>query len=154
MVINDCFELAGLEPYYGITATDISQPALQNAREGIYGKRKLEPVADDETARYFNTLDETGESFQVIDKLRDRVCFSHGNVMKLNEMPMVKMDVIFCQNVLIYFRRWRRREILNELASRLKPGGMLLIGLGEVVDWSHPQLQRIADERIQAYIRT
>ncbi len=153
MVINDCFELAGMEPYYGITATDLSQPALQSAREGMYGKRKLEPVIADERARYFKALDEAGESFQVTDKLRDRVCFSHGNVMKLSEMPMVKMDVIFCQNVLIYFRRWRRREILTELANRLKPGGMLLIGLGEVVDWSHPQLERVSDERIQAYIR-
>jgi len=153
MVINDCFELAGMEPYYGITATDLSQPALQHAREGMYGKRKLEPVITDERARYFKALDEAGESFQVTDKLRDRVCFSHGNVMKLSEMPMVKMDVIFCQNVLIYFRRWRRREILTELANRLKPGGMLLIGLGEVVDWSHPQLERVSDERIQAYIR-
>ncbi|MGH1374163.1 MAG: CheR family methyltransferase [Cellvibrionaceae bacterium] len=153
MVINDCFELAGLEPYYGITATDISQPALQSAREGMYGKRKLEPVTADERVRYFKALDEAGESFQVTDKLRDRVCFSQGNVMKLNEMPMVKMDVIFCQNVLIYFRRWRRKEILNELANRLKPGGLLLIGLGEVVDWSHPKLERVSDERIQAYIR-
>ncbi len=153
MVINDCFELAGLEPYYGITATDISQPALQRAREGMYGKRKLEPLTNDERVRYFKAMDEACESFQVTDKLRDRVCFSQGNVMKLSEMPMVKMDVIFCQNVLIYFRRWRRKEILNELASRLKSGGLLLIGLGEVVDWSHPQLERVSDERIQAYIR-
>lgn len=152
MVISDCFELAGLEPYYGITATDISLPALQFARKGVYGKRKLEPVTADEQARYFDVENESEGNFQILDKIRDRVCFSQGNVMKLNDMPMVKLDVIFCQNVLIYFRRWRRREILNELTNRLKPGGMLLIGLGEVVDWSHPKLQRIADERIQAYI--
>ncbi|GAB3112976.1 methyltransferase domain-containing protein [Aestuariicella hydrocarbonica] len=152
MVINDCFELAGLEPYHGITATDISQPALQHAREGVYVKRKLEPVAPDERARYFKIVDEERETYRVIDKLRDRVCFSHGNVMKVSEMPLVKMDIIFCQNVLIYFRRWRRREILNELAARLKPGGILMIGLGEVVDWTHPKLQRVADERVQAYV--
>ena len=34
------------------------------------------------------------------------------------------MDVIFCQNLLIYFRRWRRRDILNRLAERLAPGGV------------------------------
>lgn len=152
MVINDCFELAGLDPYYGITATDISLPALQFAREGIYPKRKLEPIAAAEQARYFKAKESVRESYQVTDKLRDRVCFSHGNVLKVADMPRVKMDVIFCQNVLIYFRRWRRREILNELATRLKPGGVLMIGLGEVVDWTHPNLQRIADERVQAYI--
>lgn len=152
MVINDCFELAGLEPYYGITATDISQPALQFARHGVYGQRKLEPIAPDEQSRYFKTLPGEREGCQVIDKLRDRVCFSHGNVLKVSDMPKVKMDIIFCQNVLIYFRRWRRREILNELATRLKPGGILMIGLGEMVDWTHPNLQRVADERVQAYV--
>ncbi|NIB39616.1 protein-glutamate O-methyltransferase CheR [Pseudomaricurvus alkylphenolicus] len=151
MVINDCFELAGLEPYYGITATDISQPALQHARTGIYSARKLQPVATDEQARYFNRLEDG--RMQVIDKLRDRVCFSPGNLLKISEVPRVALDIIFCQNVLIYFRRWLRREILNELATRLKPGGILLIGLGEIVDWEHPGLQRVPDDRVQAYIR-
>lgn len=32
MVINDCFELAALNPYYGITAVDISTTALTKAR--------------------------------------------------------------------------------------------------------------------------
>lgn len=152
MVVNDCFDLAGLDPYYGITATDISLPALQFAREGAYPRRKLEPLAAAEQARYFKAREGIRESYQVVDRVRERVCFAHGNVLKVADMPRVKMDVIFCQNVLIYFRRWRRREILNELATRLKPGGVLLIGLGEVVDWTHPNLQRIADERVQAYV--
>ncbi len=165
MVINDCFALANLDPYYGITATDISQPALQHARQAVYSGRKLETVTVEERARYFvkvddvekpvgaDTADETRMALQLCNKLRDRVCFSHGNLLKLADMPLVKMDVIFCQNVLIYFRRWRRREILNELVSRLKPGGLLIIGLGEAVDWNHPGMQRVTDERVQAYVR-
>ncbi|MNC76301.1 Chemotaxis protein methyltransferase Cher2 [compost metagenome] len=63
------------------------------------------------------------------------------------------MDVIFCQNLLIYFRRWRRREILSRLVERLAPGGLLVIGVGEVADWSHPQLQPAADEQVLAFTR-
>ncbi len=151
MVVNDCFELAGLEPYYGITATDISQPALQAARQGIYNERKLEPLAVDERARYVNMLDDN--RFQVSEKLSDRICFSHGNILKIGQMPMAKMDVIYCQNLLIYFRRWRRKEILNEMIERLKPGGVLVIGLGEVVDWEPPGIERVTDDGIQAYIK-
>jgi len=151
MVINDSFELAGLEPFYGVTATDISQPALQHARQGIYTARKLESLSLEEKSRYFDLGD--GDSFQVKRKLRDRVCFTSGNLLGLAQMPMAGMDVIFCQNVLIYFRRWRRREILNELVSRLKPGGVLVIGLGEVVDWNHELVRRDPDDRIQAYVR-
>ena len=72
-------------------------------------------------------------------------------MLELAKAPKMAMDVIFCQNVLIYFRRWRRREILDELASRLRPNGLLMIGLGEVVDWNHPDLERVGGEQIQAY---
>ncbi len=151
MVVNDCFELAGLEPYYGITATDISQPALQAARHGVYSQRKLEPLAVDERARYVNMLDDN--RFKVSEKLRDRICFSHGNILNISQMPMAKMDVIYCQNLLIYFLRWRRKEILNEMIERLKPGGVLVIGLGEVVDWDPHGIERVTDDGIQAYIK-
>ncbi len=153
MVINDCFALAGLEPLFGITATDVSQPSLQRAREGVYSERRLEPLTDSERRRYFRAVSPGEQSWQVIAGIRERVCFSYGNVLQVADMPLVPMDVIYCQNLLIYFRRWRRREILNELARRLKPGGMLVIGLGEVIDWVHPDLQRVADDRVQAYVR-
>jgi chemotaxis protein methyltransferase CheR/type IV pilus assembly protein PilK len=54
----------------------------------------------------------------------------------------------------VYFRRWRRREILNEMITRLKPGGVLVIGLGEIVDWDPPGMTRVTDDGIQAYIRS
>lgn len=149
MTINDCFEHAHLEPYYGITATDISHSALKYARAGVFSERKLEGIDSKKRSRYFVAVG--NREYQIVDKLRARVCFSQGNILQLNKMPDVKMDVIFCQNLLIYFRRWRRREILAQLAARLKPNGILLIGLGEVMDWSHPQLQRIKNERVQAY---
>ena len=63
------------------------------------------------------------------------------------------MDVIFCHNMLIYFRRWRRKEILHNLAERLKPGGVLVIATGEVVDWEHPSLTRLPKDNVQAYIK-
>jgi type IV pilus assembly protein PilK len=63
------------------------------------------------------------------------------------------VDVIFCQNLLVYFRRWLRRDVLNALVERLKPGGLLVVGLGEVMDWEHPEMQRTDDDQVQAYVR-
>ncbi|WP_390592350.1 CheR family methyltransferase [Simiduia litorea] len=150
MVTNDCFELGALEPYFGVTATDISMPSLQKARLGLYPARRAELATQQERARYFTTV---GNNLQVVDKIRDRVCFTHGNVLEINKMPAVPMDVIFCQNLLIYFRRWRRREILNLLVERLKPNGVLVVGLGEITDWNHPKLKRVGGDEIQAYMR-
>lgn len=151
MVVNDCFELAALEPYYGITGLDISLSALARARTGNYPERKLAGVKPDEMQRYFQKA--ADGRYEIVNKLRDRVCFSHANIIRANSLPAVRVDVIFCQNVLVYFRRWLRRDILNVFAERLKPGGLLVIGTGEVTDWEHPGMRRFTRDDVQAYLR-
>jgi chemotaxis methyl-accepting protein methylase len=150
-IANDCFEEREISPYFGVTAIDISLPALSIAREGVYGRRSLSLLSEDEIQRYFEPC--KPGFHRVIEKIKKRVCFSQLNLLHLKNKPFQPMDVIFCQNVLIYFRRWRRREILNELVRHLKPGGILVIGLGEVTDWEHPEMKRIAHEESQAYVK-
>lgn len=156
MVINDCFELANLQPYYGITGTDISTKALVTAKEGRYNERQLEQVTPEEAQRYLEGVETNNgrKQSRVSAKLRDRICFSQGNILNISKMPVVPMDIIFCQNLLIYFRRWLRRDILNNLVERLKPGGILIIGLGEAPDWKHPQMTKVSNDSVQAYTRT
>jgi type IV pilus assembly protein PilK len=149
MVVNDYFEYARTEPYFGVTATDISSAALALARQGVYTERKLENLDNHFKQRYFTALEDG--KFQISARLQDRVCFNKANVLNIKELPSVKFDVIFCQNVLIYFRRWLRQEIMNAFVERLKPGGILVVGLGEVVDWSHPDMRRLSVEDVQAY---
>lgn len=151
MVINDCFELAAFNPYYGITAFDLSVSALATARKGRYAKRKIEAVKADEFKRY--TKQTTNGNYEIVSRLRERVCFTQANIINHNNLPKVKVDVIFCQNLLVYFRRWLRRDILNALADHLKPGGILVTGLGEVTEWEHPKMQRISADEVQVYVR-
>lgn len=151
MVVNDCFELAMISPFYGITAMDISSSALAAGRKGRYSRRRAEQVKPDEVNRYLHTC--TDGSYEVVSKLRDRVCFTQGNIIHARQLPQVSVDVIFCQNLLVYFRRWLRRDVLNALVERLKPGGLLIVGLGEVMDWEHPEMQRTDDDHVQAYVR-
>lgn len=136
---------------FGVTGTDISLNALSKAREAMYGARKLEQMDADLCERYF-LAQEDGRR-QVVPDLAARVCVARLNVLELAKAPQSGMDVIFCQNLLIYFRRWRRREILNRLAERLVPGGLLVVGVGEVVGWQHPDLTPVADERVLAFTR-
>jgi type IV pilus assembly protein PilK len=137
--------------YFGVTGTDISLNALSKARDGQYGARRLELLDSDLCQRYFLAQDDG--RFKVVPTLAARVCCARLNVLELAKAPMSGMDVIFCQNLLIYFRRWRRREILNRLAERLVPGGLLVVGVGEVAGWQHPELIPVADERVLAFTR-
>lgn len=136
---------------FGVTGTDISLSALSKAREGLYGARKLEQMDADLCERYFEA--QADGRFKIIPSLAAQVCCARLNVLELAKAPMSGMDVIFCQNLLIYFRRWRRREILNRLAERLAPGGLLVVGVGEVGDWQHPDLVPVPDERVLAFTR-
>jgi chemotaxis methyl-accepting protein methylase len=67
---------------------------------------------------------------------------------------MKRLDLIFCQNVLIYFARERRRELLTTLANLLKPGGLLVLGSGEVTNFAHANLKRIDNRNVLAFQRT
>jgi type IV pilus assembly protein PilK len=137
--------------HFGVTGTDISLNALSMARDGQYGARKLEQIDTQLGQRYF--VAQADGRFKVVASLAARVCCARLNVLELAKAPMSGMDVIFCQNLLIYFRRWRRREILNRLAERLAPGGLLVVGVGEVIGWQHPDLLPVADERVLAFTR-
>lgn len=141
----------GRESCYGVTGTDISLSALAKAREAVYGPRRLAHVAPPLRERYFRRLPD--EQLQIVPELAARVCFARLNVLELAAAPLSGMDVIFCQNLLIYFRRWRRREILNRLAERLAPGGLLVVGVGEVVGWRHPDLDPVANDQVLAFTR-
>ncbi len=136
---------------FGVTGTDISLSALAKSRTAVYSARKLEQVEPALRERYFLSLSD--DRFQVIPGLAARVCFARLNVLELANSPVSSMDVIFCQNLLIYFRRWRRREILNRLADCLAPGGLLVIGVGEVVGWQHPELLPVANDQVLAFTR-
>ena len=136
---------------FGVTGTDISLKALGKARNAEYGARRLEQIDADLLERYFDPLGDM--RYKVKSVLASRVCFARLNVLELAKAPLSGVDVIFCQNLLIYFRRWRRREILNRLVERLAPGGLLVIGVGEVVDWQHPDMLPVADDRVLAFIR-
>ncbi|MCG8668472.1 MAG: protein-glutamate O-methyltransferase CheR [Pseudomonadales bacterium] len=151
MLIDDLFLQNTAPHYFGITATDISLPALSKGRQAIYGARKLSLLDAELKARYFEKLD--NNRYQVVPKLRERVCFAQVNVRELEKAPMSDMDIIYCQNLLIYFRRWRQREIVSRLVERLAPGGILVLGVGEVIEFEHPLVKRVQYENTLAFTR-
>lgn len=135
---------------FGVTGTDVSLQALEAARRGSYSNRRVENMDKRLVERYF---DGSGQEYSVKFEVRDRVCFTRLNVLELSRSPMKGLDLIYCQNLLIYFRKWRRKEIVSELSQRLAPGGLLILGLGEVVDWKLPELTRVPGERVLAYLK-
>jgi len=134
---------------YGVIGTDISLSALNKARAGVYQSRKAELIPEP----YLDYVDQLDNKIKIKKRIADRVCFARVNILDLNRVPIRDMDIIFCQNLLIYLRKWRRKEAVNRLAERLKVGGILVLGLGEVTDWSHPKLRQVSSRDVLAFER-
>lgn len=137
--------------YFGVTATDISNPALAVGRSGLYPRERLAELPEPFRSQY--TQPEGKDSFQIVDALRKRVGFATFNLLDVARAPLKKLDLIYCQNVLIYFARERRKALLDALADLLKPGGLLVLGPGEVLGFVNPQLTRIGGRQTLAYRR-
>jgi chemotaxis protein methyltransferase CheR len=58
-------------------------------------------------------------------------------------------QVVFLRNILIYFQQDQKRKVVEAVLSRLKPGGLLLVGhseslmgMGDLVDQVQPTVYR------------
>lgn len=151
MVIQNYFDQIGNDQLYGITATDISRPTLQVAREGIYNERRLAGISAEFRACFCKKTDDG--RWQIANSLRRRICFAQLDILHVQRFPLNSLDLIYCQNMLIYFPRNQRLQILEGLAQRLTPGGVLLLGPGDLPHWAHPEFERIRFEGTLAFRR-
>ncbi|HKK13950.1 MAG TPA: CheR family methyltransferase [Gammaproteobacteria bacterium] len=151
MVIDAWFAARGTGYEGGVTGTDVSLPALNAARAGCYPQRRLADIPAALRRAYCRGVD--GAVFEIAPQLRRRVSFSRWNLLDMDQAPVGAMDLIYCQNVLIYFDRPRREAIASELAEHLAPGGALVLGPGELLGWSHPGMQRVCCDDTLAYRR-
>jgi chemotaxis protein methyltransferase CheR/type IV pilus assembly protein PilK len=152
MLIEDCMADRDDAPVWHVTGMDISRPTLERAREGTYLLRRLRDVPETFQRRYCRQV--SASHFQIVDDLRERVEFSHLNLRDLDSVSMREVDLIYCQNLLIYYDRQRRIEIVDRLARFLRPGGVLVLAPGELLDWKNPDMEKVRYTDTLAYRRT
>lgn len=115
-----------------ILATDLSTQALETAKRGRYGKRKLETVPAELRSKYFHQKGRgLNAEYVVKDELKRMIRFAWLN-LSAPPFPMRgPLDVVFCRNVMIYFDNTVRSRLLEEVHRLLKPGGYLMVGHAE-----------------------
>ena len=133
---------------WSVTGSDISVSALLEAKNGRYSGKALQRVSEHRRRRFF---EKNGEQWAVQGHLSKRVSFVTANLKDVEDCPIGDQDVIFCQNVLIYFRPDMTKHIVDELVKRLRPGGLLVLGAGEATEWESPAVERWRPEIVNAY---
>ena len=151
MVLHHGLAQAGGKAHFGVTASDVSAAAVAAARTAVYRSERIEEIPPLYRGTYVEMRGEN--AFSPVTGLRKRVAFARVNLLEAAAAPLQRLNLVFCQNVLIYFSRERRRELLDGLAGLLEPDGLLLIGPGEVTAWNHPALARVAWQGTLAYQR-
>lgn len=114
-----------------ILATDISDKVLQLARAAAYEEMQLKMLGPEVRKKYFTVLPDG--TFQVSEDLRKMVRLEKFNLMNDFSRYYHKFDIIFCRNVMIYFKNDKREELVRRFYDALKPGGYLFVGSSETL---------------------
>ncbi len=109
-----------------VFATDISEPAIEKARLGIYSANEVQGLSPHRLKTFFT---KSGESYKVNKQVRDMCVFAVHNFLK--DPPFIKIDFVTCRNVLIYLQPYLQKKALTSFHYALNPKGMLLLGKSE-----------------------
>jgi two-component system, chemotaxis family, CheB/CheR fusion protein len=111
-----------------IFSTDLDEKAIEKARLGIYNKNSVQRISAGRLKKFFTKVD---GHYQIAKPIRDMCIFSVHNLMK--DPPFSRIDLVSCQNVLIYMEAAPQRRILQSFHYALKTTGFLLLGKSESV---------------------
>ncbi|MCC5919892.1 MAG: PAS domain S-box protein [Cyclobacteriaceae bacterium] len=129
-----------------IFATDIDEEAITQARLGIYTTEEVNEVPTNYKETYFKTLD--NGSLQIDKDLRQTILFSKHDLT--SNPPFLKLDMVVCRNVLIYFNSELQDRIIPLFHYTLKEKGILFLGKAETIS-SYSNLFVPLDGRLKIY---
>ncbi|HEX4205819.1 MAG TPA: chemotaxis protein CheB [Ktedonobacteraceae bacterium] len=106
--------------------TDLNPRAIDHARMGIYPAGVLRDVSPARLERFFRPAN---GSYQIDKSIRELCVFAQHNV--LTDPPFAHLDLLSCQNVLIYLKPEVQKNLLQMFHYALEPRGFLLLGSSE-----------------------
>jgi len=111
-----------------IFATDIDINALSIARSGVYSENAISEVKSEYVEKYFKHTD---HGYEVNKFLRDSVVFAKQDLTY--DPPFLKLDLITCRNVLIYFNNELQAKVIGMFHYALQSEGYLFLGRSESI---------------------
>ena len=124
-------ETLGAQAQVGILASDIDTKVLATAQRGVY-EADSRGLSAERLLRHFMRGKGGNSGFiRIKPELARRVEFRPFNLMSHSWSLGEPFDLIFCRNVMIYFDAATQRQVLQQMHSVLRPGGLLYVGHSE-----------------------
>jgi chemotaxis protein methyltransferase CheR len=127
-----------------ILATDLSERALDRARTGLYTHFEVQrglPIK-----LLIEHFTQSGDQWRIASELRAMVGWRQLNLLE-DFSSLGSFDVIFCRNVLKYFDRETRSDVLDRLAHVTAHDGYLALGASETVAGMTDRFGAVAGQR-------
>ena len=130
-----------------IFATDIDEQSITKARNGVFEPRSLINLSKELIDKYFV---ESENQFEVRKELRSRILFSRHDLTK--NPPFLRLDIVSCRNVLIYFNNELQSDIFPLFHHALCPKGILFLGKSETIK-NQSNLFSTIDSKNRIYLK-
>ncbi|MFP8953615.1 CheR family methyltransferase [Natrialbaceae archaeon A-arb3/5] len=136
-----------------IHGTDISESALETARNGVYTASQTIDLSDqlsflDDHSPY---VDVDGQTYRISDELKQTVTFERHDL--INDGPKSGFDLVVCRNLFMYIDSEYKRSVLRTIEQSLRPRGFLVIGKAETIPSSVKPIFAVCDARRRIYRR-
>jgi two-component system CheB/CheR fusion protein len=128
-----------------VFATDIDNDGLMAARRGIYSHAAMADMPHAYVARYFQP---SSNGFEPVKALRDCVTFARHDIV--SDPSFLRLDLVSCRNVLIYFNAELQGKVLATLRYSLREEGLLFLGRSETVA-QQEALYSVADSQARIF---
>lgn len=127
-----------------ILGTDISAAVLARAEAGLYSRFEVQRgLAPARLAQHFR---KEGADWRISAALRRMVRWQACNLLA-PPAGLGRFDVVFCRNVLLYFDPPTRAQVLEHIAGRMVPDGVLYLGGAETVRGITARFRPLPGER-------
>ncbi|WP_405294888.1 chemotaxis protein CheB [Algibacter sp. Ld11] len=126
ILIDDYIKTHKLNIDFKIFGTDIDPRALAVAGLGMYNINIANEIEKKYLDKYFLKI---GDKIQIIKRVREKIVFSNHNLIK--DPPFIRMDLISCRNLLIYFDSKIQKKVMHNFQFALNKYSYLFLGNSE-----------------------
>jgi chemotaxis protein methyltransferase CheR len=116
---------------------------LYRARQGLYTHFEVQcglPIK-----LLIEQFTQSGDQWQIASKLRAMVRWRQLNLVR-GFSSLGSFDIVFCRNVLMYFDRETRGDVLDRLARVIAHDGCLVLGATETVAGMTDRFRPVAEQ--------
>ncbi|WP_436347612.1 CheR family methyltransferase [Natronorubrum sp. FCH18a] len=136
-----------------VLGTDISEPALETARNGVYEESRTVDL-DDQLSfldDYSDYVERDDRTYRIANDVKRTVTFERHDL--INDDPKTGFDLVICRNLFIYIDNEYKEPMLRTIARSLRGNGYLVIGKAETIPPTLKSAFSVRDARLRIYHR-